>query len=118
MPPPERLTTTLVLEQGDITLTPPRASDIASILPDQAWKNANSPKERFEHYRLFLARYTSKFPAIVGLNGSTPTNQNILAWVIYSVPNTPIPSCGGYGVDAEDAHSGESLGSMGSSPGP
>jgi hypothetical protein len=117
MPTPERLAKALMLERGDITLDPPTPSDHASMSPNKAWAESE-PAQSFEHYRLILARYSARFPAEVGPHGLTPTNQNVLAWVVYSTPNTPISGCGGYGVEAFDAFTGESIGIMGYSPSP
>jgi hypothetical protein len=117
MPTPERLTTTLVLERGDITLAPPLPSDGATMSPQDAWTESG-PDQWFEHYRLILARFTSKFPATTGPNGLTPLEQNVLAWVIYSAPNTPTLGCGGWGVVAYDAHTGKNVDNEGYGPGP
>ena len=117
MPTPERLAKALMLERGDITLDPPTPSDHASMAPNNAWTESE-PKQSFEHYRLILARYSARFPAEVGPHGLTPTNQNVLAWVVYSAPNTPISGCGGYGVQSFDAVTGASIGIMGYAPGP
>jgi hypothetical protein len=117
MPTPERLTTTLELERGAITLAPPLASDAATTSPQQVWKESG-PDQWFEHYYLILARFTSKFPATVGPNGLTPLEQNVLAWVTYSVPNTPTSGCGGWGVLAYDAHTGKNIEDESYGPGP
>ena len=117
MPTPERLSTTLVLEQGDITLAPPLPSDGATMSPEEAWKKSG-PDQWFEHSRLILARFSSKFPATMGPNGLTPLEQNVLAWVIYSMPNTQISGCGGWGVLAYDAQTGENVADEGYGPGP
>jgi hypothetical protein len=117
MPTPERLATTLVLEQGDITLAPPLPSDDPTMSPQEAWKESG-PDQWFEHYRLILSRFTSKFPATTGPDGLTPLEQNVLTWVIYAAPNTPTSGCGGCGVVAYDAHTGKNIDSEGYGPGP
>jgi hypothetical protein len=119
MPTPERLTTPLVLERGDITLDPPAPSERPVVSAAQVW-NEGGPKQTFERYRLLLALYSSKFPAQLGPNGSfTPTFQRDLAWVIYSEPRTPkIAGCGTWGVAVFNPATGQPLGSQGYAPGP
>lgn len=121
MPAPDRLRRRLVLgnKDTDFTLDPPEPSDQATMPAAQAWKESG-PKEWFERYRLILARYSSEFPARLGPDGSvTPIYRNELAWVVYSAPTSPaITGCGGWGVVAFDAHSGQRIGDAGFSPGP
>jgi hypothetical protein len=122
MPQPERLTRRLVVDQGDITLAPPRRSDRPVMTAAQAWAQSaqSSPKSPFERYRLILARYSSKFPARPNSNGSyTPMNTDVLAWAVYAMPyGAAIPGCGWWGLDTFDASTGEEIGSDGWWPGP
>ncbi len=119
MPRPHRLAGRLVLERGDITLDPPTPADAATMTAPEAW-NDSGPKEWFERYRLILARYSGKFPARLNPDGSfTPEYRNELAWVVYRSPTSPaIAGCGGWGVVAFDARSGQEIGDEGWSPGP
>jgi len=114
MPTPERLSQRMVLDQGNITFDPPAPSDQPTMKPEAAWQPADKPG--FSHsplstYRIILARYSGRYPATLNPDGSTtPTNQNLLAWVVYSAPVTPdVPRCGGWGADIFDARTGQEL---------
>lgn len=109
MPRPRRLARRLVLENGDVTLSPPRPGDRAAMSAARAWREAN-PHSPFTRYRLLLARYSAKLPARPGANGTlVPEDRHILAWVIYGQPRTPIRGCGGWSLDAYDARTGQGI---------
>jgi hypothetical protein len=44
--------------------------------------------------------------------------QDVLAWVVYETPITPITGCGGWGVNVENAMTGQGIGTQGWEPGP
>jgi hypothetical protein len=118
MPAPRRLGRRLALEQGDVTLKPPRHSDRPLMRAAQAWRESG-PKSPFARYHLLLTRYSAKFPARENSDGSeTPENRNVLAWVIYVRPRTAIAGCGGWSLDAFDARTGHGIDSTIWSPGP
>lgn len=119
MPSPERVARRLVLDRGTIVLDPPKRSDSAVMFPAQAWKESE-PAASYERYRVVLSRYSAKFPALDGPDGSLiPLEYNILAWVVYSSPRSPtIAGCGGWGVEAFDATTGGQITSDGYAPGP
>lgn len=119
MPSPERLTTTMQLDRGGITLNPPPASSQASVPAATIWRNAFS-RSPLERNRLILALYSAKLPAKMEPDGSLmPLFQNVLTWVIYGVPRSPnIAGCGRWGVQVFDANSGQSLIASGWAPGP
>jgi hypothetical protein len=53
-------------------------------------------------------------PASPGPNGKlTPQYRNVLAWVVYGVPRTPILGCGGWSVTAFNAVSGSGMEAVG-----
>lgn len=113
MPTPQRLTHQMVIQYGNITLDPPHPGDQATVPASLAW---NGPQGSLEDlptntYRLFLARYSAKFPATVQPNGSTvPEEQSVLAWVLYATPLTSANrTCGSPAVSAYDAHTGQRL---------
>ena len=103
MPRPRRLARRLVLDHGDVTLNPLRPGDRAVMSAAQAWRDA-VPGSPFVRYRLLLVRYSAKFPARPGADGTlVPEDRHILAWVIYGEPRTPIPGCGGWSLAAFNA---------------
>jgi len=111
MPTPQRLDRRLVVELGDITMTPPRRSDQPVVPAAQAWRESGT-KSLFERYRLLLVRYSSKYPA-------PPGYHEVLAWVVYSSPfSTAVAGCGGWGVHGFDARTGNAMADDAWSPGP
>jgi len=109
MPRPRRLARRLILDHGDVTLRPPRTSAQAAMSAVQPWRDAD-PGSPFTRYRVLLARYSAKFPARPGANGTlVPEDRHNLAWVIYGQPRTPIPGCGGWSLDAFNARTGEGI---------
>jgi hypothetical protein len=123
MPAPARLARRLVIEQGDITLNPPLPSDQPAMTAAAAWQQAEGNRASmiapFLRYRLLLVRYSSKYPASPGPNGTyVPMDRDVLAWVVYSQPRTPIAGCGGWGLDSFNALTGGGISSDGWSPGP
>ncbi len=118
MPQPRRLTRRLVLDQGDVTLEPPAVGDRPTMPASRAWRAAGADFP-FQWYRLLLARYSAKLLARQNADGSlTPEDRNVLAWVIYGQPRTPITGCGGWSLDAFYARTGQQIVSSGWSPGP
>lgn len=119
MPIPERLTKPLIFDQGQVTLDPAPLSAHPVVSASTVWKRT-LPEEPFERPRLIFALYSAKLPAKLNANGSlTPLDQNVLAWVVYSVPRSPkTPGCGGWGDTVFDATTGQQLISSGWSPGP
>jgi len=118
MPVPHRLRHRLVIEQHTITMAPPRPSDRPVMTAAAAWSQGG-PREPFDRYRLWLVRYSSKYPAVQNANGTTsPDNHDELAWVIYAEPLTSVAGCGGWGLDAFDAITGHGIDSAGWAPGP
>ncbi len=119
MPTPERLARPLILEQGEVTLDPPLASDESNVSAAQVWKESG-PKQSYERYRLILARYSATLPARKNANGSLmPLDHDELSWVVYSSPySATTAGCGGWGAVVFDAHNGQELISSGWSPGP
>lgn len=116
-PRPARLDRQMVLGQGDVTLDPPLPSDQASVSATVAWTGSRPLPT--STYRLYLARYSSKFPAAPGPDRTLiPEEQNVLAWVLYSSPVTASGQCGSSGVSVYDAHTGQPIGSQGWAPGP
>lgn len=115
MPTPTRLDRPMVLEQGDITLDPPRPADRASVPATVAWDSPSySTRLPTSTYQLLLARYSSKYPAVQSADGSlVPQDQNILAWVLYSHPVTTSGGCGFWTLDVYDAHTGKPVGGAG-----
>ena len=117
MPVPERLTHEMVLENGNVTLRPPAPSDQAIVSAASVWSTAYP--RNYERYRIILARYSEKLPATLQPDGSLkPDNVNVLAWIVYSVPITPIEGCGMYGLDATNALTGQGMDDAGYSIGP
>jgi len=118
MPEPARLARRLVIEQGNITLHPPRPSDRAVMTAGAAWRQA-SITWPYDRYKLLLVRYSAKFPARPGPDGSyVPMDRHLLAWAIYSRPRTPIPGCGLWGLDSFNALTSQGISSDSWSPGP
>jgi hypothetical protein len=105
MPVPRRLRHRLVVEQHGVVLAPPRPSDRAVMTAAAAWSQGR-PREPFDRYRLWLVRLT------------TTTSNDELAWVIYAAPLTSVVGCGGWGLDAFNAITGQGIESDGWSPGP
>ncbi len=120
MPTPARLDEPMILDHGDTTLDPPLPTDKASVPATVAWNASAHPTLLpTSTYRLFLARYSSKFPAVQASNGSmVPEEQNVLAWVLYAHPVTTSGGCGFWTLGVYDAHTGQSLGGAGWAPGP
>ena len=120
MPTPTRLSSTMVLNQGNITLNPPEPADQAATSATAAWSHFEPGIQFLERYQLLLARYSAGLPAKLEPNGSlVPEEQGVLAWVIYESPLSPsIPDCGGWGINAYAASSGQSIAGSGWSPGP
>jgi hypothetical protein len=117
MPTPERLTHEMVLENGNVTLRPPAPSDQAITSASSVWSTAYP--RNYERYRIILARYSEKLPATLQPDGSLePDNVNVLAWIVYAVPITPIEGCGMYGLDATNALTGKGMDDAGYSIGP
>jgi hypothetical protein len=117
-PAAARLTRRMVIELGDVTLNRPLASDRPVMPAAAAWQQARSTSP-FDRYRLLLVRYSSRFPARPGPGGTyVPVDRGVLAWVIYSWPRTPIPGCGGWGLDSFNALTDQGISSDAWSPGP
>lgn len=118
MPTPERLAARLVLDNGEVTLAPPRRSDVAREAPAEVWATGR-PRPNYLRYRLILTRFSSKYPANPGPNGYEPVNRDVLAWVVYSVPvSAEIPGCGMWGLDVVNATTGASIIESRWAPGP
>ncbi len=119
MPAPERLPMSMTLNGGGVTLEPPPASAQPIVSAAKVW-NETSVKYSFERPSLLLALYSAKLPARVDANGSlVPVNQDVLSWVVYSVPRSQnLPGCGEWGVDVWDATTGQHVITRGWSPGP
>src|SRR5205085_5361812 len=62
MPRAERLGATLTLDEGKVTMDPPRSGDEPAVAPTQVWQHG-VPKSSLERYRLILTRFSSEFPA-------------------------------------------------------
>ena len=117
MPTPERLTHELVLDDGNDTLRPPGPTDQATVPASSVWSSASA--QNFERYRMILTRLSEKLPATQGPNGSlTPQTSNVLAWVVYAVPISPIEGCGMYVIDATNALTGKGIDESLYAPGP
>ena len=119
MPEPRRLRHRAVVDQGSVTLAPPRPGDRPVMTAATAWavSGQNMTREPFERYRLLLARYTDNNPA--DMAGTMPLDSHdVLAWVIYAAPRTPIGGCGLWGLDVLDASTGQELTNGSWSPGP
>ena len=108
MPRPERLTVRLVLNQGDITLDPPLPSDQPSVSAAFIWKRASNGNPLYRN-QLLLTRLSARLPAQEQPNGTlVPQYQNVLVWVVYSVPRSPsIPGCGDPGVQIFNSTNGQ-----------
>ncbi|HZU80434.1 MAG TPA: hypothetical protein VE991_11010, partial [Acidimicrobiales bacterium] len=119
VPSPERLAGAMVLNNGAITLDPPRASAQA-VVSAASIRKKDLDRAAFERLRLILALYSAKLPARQEPDGSlVPLYQDVLSWVVYSVPRSPnISGCGGWGVQVFDATSGEPIIASGWAPGP
>ena len=119
MPLPERLASTLKLEDGTVTLDPPAAGDQPALTAKQAWSHVTQP-EPGATYRLILSRYSSAFPATLSNGTFTPVDQNELAWVIYGVPShTVVGDCGRYELSGYNAMTGAPVGAQSTyGPGP
>ncbi len=118
MPAPARLARRLVIEHGDTTLNPTWPSDQPAMPAAAAWQQA-SITYPFDRYQLLLVRYSSKFPARPGPDGTyVPMDRHVLAWVIYSQPRTPIPGCGLWGLDSFNALTSLGISSDAWTPGP
>jgi hypothetical protein len=106
-PDPERLTEPMTIDNGDITLDPPRPGDEPGVSGERIW-NSQDRSSRGTTYRLILARFSSRYPAKPGPNGSLlPLDHDELAWVVYGTPEmTGAGPCGGYSFDAYDAVTG------------
>ncbi len=111
MPVPQRLTHRMIIQYANITLDPPHPADQASVPASVAWNDGGLEDLPTNTYRLFLARYSAKFPATVQPDGSTvPEEQSVLAWVLYATPLTfTNRTCGLPAVSAYDAHTGQRL---------
>ena len=120
MPRPNRLTKALVVNEGNITLSPPAVGEQPSTSAESAWARLASYTSPLERFQLFLATYSAKLPARLEPNGSlVPVDQNVLAWVVYSSPRSPaIQGCGLWGINAEDATSAQVIEDGGWAPGP
>ena len=89
------------------TLAPPAPTDHPIMSAAAAW-TASSPHSPLAQYDLFLARFTSKYPASPNPDGSfTPLEDNVLAWVVYQAPLDP--TCGLWGVTAYNALTGQRI---------
>jgi hypothetical protein len=118
MPAPVRLTRRMVIDHGDITLNPPLPSSRPVMPAAAAWRQARITSP-FDRYRLLLARYSDRFPARPGPGGTlVPLDRDVLAWVIYSQPRTPIPGCGLWGLTPFNALTSQPASSDSWSPGP
>lgn len=119
MPAPRRLARRLVVELGNITMTPPLRSDQPVMRAAQAWRESGT-KSVFERYRLLLVRYSSKYPAAPNAQGLlVPENHDVLAWVVYAFPfSTAVAGCGGWSVYGFNALTGTAMADDGWSPGP
>jgi hypothetical protein len=121
MPTPRRLTAPLVLDDGNDTLDPPAATDQPQVSASTAWGMPGEVLHQpFETYRIVLARFSAKYPATLGSDGSyQPEIHNVLAWVVLSAPiSSSIPGCGAWGIAPVDATTGQGLGSSSYAPGP
>ena len=92
MPAPQRLGRRVVVDFGNIAMTPPLHPDRPIMRAAQAWSESG-PKSVFERYRLLLVRY-----------------HGLLAWVIYSSPfSTAVAGCGGWGLSGFNATTGAAM---------
>lgn len=120
MPRPSRLASTIVVNQGNITLSPPLPTDQPRVSAAVIWAHAAPTGPSLERSQLLLTRYSAALPAQLEPNGSlVPDDQNVLAWVVYTSPlSSRIPGCGGWGVNAYSAVTGQQIFDGGWSPGP
>jgi hypothetical protein len=112
MPSPERLSTPLVLDDGDEVLNPVPHPLQPTVSPDQVWRK-DSAKWPYERYRVIFALLSAKYPATPGPNGLVPTYHDVPAWVIYSSPISPIEGCGMSALDVYSAANAQELESAG-----
>jgi hypothetical protein len=109
MPTATRLAQRLLIGGG--SMDPPLPTDRPVVPASIAWHNPESSPLLLptENYRLFLARYTGGGRTLEP-KGWVTTNDNVLAWVLYSSPVTPTPSCGFSSYGAYGALTGQGLG--------
>jgi hypothetical protein len=118
MPAPQRLTSRLLLEQGDFTLDPPNPGDTPTMTAARAW-NEVGPKIPGETYRLILSRLSARFPANVVKGKDIPVYQHLLTWTVYSVPAlTSEGPCSNYTLTSFDARTGKEILGAGYGKGP
>jgi hypothetical protein len=119
MPRPQRLSKSLTLLHGTITLTPVADNVRPKISAATAWQKLGSSTDRLHRLQIVLANYSAQIPAKLTSGTNVPLYKDVPAWVILASPGTTKYSgCGLWGISEINALTGQQLGGHSYSPGP
>jgi hypothetical protein len=112
---PRVVTTTMRLDRGAAVLSAPRLGQTPLVTAAEAFRTVSTGP--LGHSEILLGRFS--FNRTVEPHSFQPAFHGQLAWVLYRQPNSPtIQGCGGWGLYAVDATTGQNSGLVSYEQGP